>query len=234
MIKYYDGTIFNTKASAIVNTVNCTGVMGAGIALEFMLRYPDMFKDYKERCENGEYLPGRVNYYLDKDVTIVNFSTKWHFKYPSRIEWIENGLRDFCKTYKDKGITSVAFPKLGTNNGGLDWQSVKVLMEKYLGELDIDVYICLDSLNYAEGIEKEMLDRFNAMSIDNLSNVVKLNINQKEALEKNMPYNRFWKISTTDKIGIKTYEKLFKHFYSKAITNDFDYEQMSIMDMVNK
>lgn len=231
MIKYYDGTVFNTDAKAIVNTVNCTGVMGAGIALEFMLRYPDMFEEYKTFCSDGKYLPGRVKYHVARDLTIINFSTKWHFKYPSKIEWIESGLIDFCKTYKDHNITSVAFPKLGTNNGGLNWDDVKWLMEKYLSKVDAEVYICLDKNPNPEGVEKDMLDMFNNMSIDGISSVVKLNKNQLEALKKNRPFGRFWQIGNTEKIGIKTYSNIFRFFYDKAINNEQVYEQMSILDI---
>ena len=68
---------------------------------------------------------------------IVNFPTKWHFKYPSKLEWIDQGLNDFLISYKKQGITSVAFPKLGTSNGGLNWEDVRKLMEKYLSKADI-------------------------------------------------------------------------------------------------
>ncbi len=228
MITYYSGTVFNTSAEAIVNTVNCVGVMGAGIALEFMLRYPDMFKDYKEKCENNELVLGNVDYYKANEGLIINFPTKWHFKYPSKIEWIETGLKNFCETYKKYEIRSVAFPKLGTSNGGLNWDEVKPLMEKYLGSIDIDVYICLDDLNVAEGIEKEMLETFNSDSISYISSVVKLNSKQKEIIGRKRPYNRFWKISKTDSIGAKTYGSLFKHYYNLVIDKNENEEQITL------
>ena len=127
MVIYQEGTVFNTDAEAIVNTVNCTGVMSAGIALEYSLRYPEMFKAYEEKCKNKQIQIGKVDYYNNGDIIIVNFPTKWHFKYPSQISWIEQGLKDFVSTYKSQGFKSVAFTKLGTLNGHLNWNEVRCL-----------------------------------------------------------------------------------------------------------
>lgn len=232
MIIYSEGTVFNVNTQALVNTVNCTGVMGAGIALEFMLRYPEMFDDYELKCKDKGIITGRVDYYKNEDGSIiVNFPTKWHFKYPSKLIWIEQGLQDFIKTYKKNGITSIAFPKLGTSNGGLNWNDVKILMEKYLSDLDIDVYICLDNKKDAEGTEKIMLDKFNSTSVEKLSSVVKLNAKQKDSIQKRMPYNRFWKISDTEAIGMKTYSMIFKHFYRLAMGDSQEPSQISLFDL---
>lgn len=232
MIKYFEGTIFNVDTQTMVNTVNCTGVMGAGIALEFMLRYPAMFEDYETKCKDKRIMTGKVDYYKNEDGSmIVNFPTKWHFKYPSKLIWIEQGLQDFVKTYQKNGITSVAFPKLGTSNGGLNWNEVKILMEKYLSNLDIDVYICLDNKKEAEGIEKSMLDKFNSTNIEQLSSLVKLNAKQKDNIQKHIPYNRFWKISQTESIGMKTYSMIFKHFYGLALGNSQEPSQLSLFDL---
>ncbi len=232
MIKYFEGTVFNVGTQAVVNTVNCIGVMGAGIALEFMLRYPVMFEDYEVKCKDKRIITGRVDYFKNEDGSIiVNFPTKWHFKYPSKLIWIEQGLQDFVNTYQKNGITSVAFPKLGTSNGGLNWSEVKVLMEKYLSNLNVDVYICLDNKKEAEGIEKNMLDKFNATSIEHLSSLVKLNTKQKDIIKKRIPYNRFWQISETESIGMKTYSMIFIYFYELALGNSSKPNQISMFDM---
>lgn len=216
MIYYNDGTVFNVNANALVNTVNCTGVMGAGIALEFKLRYPEMFKDYETKCKAKLIKTGKVDYYrCNGSPVIINFPAKWHFKYPSKMIWIEQGLDNFAETYSKHNISSVAFPKLGANKGGLDWEKVKKIMIKHLSPLDIDIYICLDQ-NHAEGIEKNMLDRFNSSSVDQLSQVVKLTEKQKSNMQKHMPYHRFWKIAETEGIGIKTYSDIFQHFHHNA------------------
>lgn len=231
MIRYYKGTVFNAGTDAIVNTINCDGVMGAGIALEFGLRYPDMYKDYEIKCKNGLIYVGQVDYYKDASgKTIINFPTKIHFKYPSRIEWVESGLKAFSESYKDSGFNSVAFPKLGTSKGGLDWNQVRPLMEKYLAPLELDVVICLDELREAEGVEKKMLDMFNASSIEALGSIVRLNSKQKEIINKNQPYRRFWEIGRSEGIGKKTYATLFTHFYRKANSDSVN-EQVSIYDM---
>ncbi len=137
------GNIFNTKAQTVVNTVNCVGVMGKGIALVYKLRYPQMFDIYKEYC--SRHLIGIGNLWLykgeDDAPWVLNFPTKFHWKYPSKMEYVEKGLQKFVSTYKERGITSVAFPLLGTNNGGLDKDEVKNMMIHYLSLCDIPIEI---------------------------------------------------------------------------------------------
>ncbi|MEA5516853.1 macro domain-containing protein, partial [Nodularia sp. UHCC 0506] len=162
MLHYTDTTVFNVNAQTIVNTINCVGVMGAGLALEFQLRFPEMERDYIERCRRKEAKVGRPYLYKNYEtVWILNFPTKIHWKYPSKIEWIEEGLKYFSNYYQKGGITSVAFPKLGCSNGGLTWRDVSPLMEKYLQNLDIDVFICLDREEEATGIEGSMVNLVN-------------------------------------------------------------------------
>lgn len=142
-IKYIHGNIFNSRCQTIVNTVNCVGVMGKGIAQVYKLRYPIMYLEYKEHCKNKLIKPG-VLWLFSKQINapwILNFPTKFHWKYPSKIEWIENGLKKFVETYEQKKITSIAFPLLGTHNGGLDTIEVKDLMNKYLNKCSIDIEI---------------------------------------------------------------------------------------------
>lgn len=228
MITYLEGTVFNTDADAIVNTINCIGVMNAGIALEYGLRYPELLKEYEQKCKNKEISVGHIYYYKDKEKLIVNFPTKWHFKYPSKLEWIEDGLKDFVKTYKQYNIKSIAFTKLGTLNGGLDWDRVKILMEKYLNNLDIPVYICLDNKKDAEGLEKEMLNVFNNLSVEELKQNIRLTTKQLDILKQNMPINRFWKINELEGIGTTTYKSLFN--YCKSQTEGKRFKQMNLFD----
>lgn len=133
------GNIFESKAHTLVNTVNCVGVMGKGIAKEFKKHYPDMFKDYAARCEDGLVQLGKPYHFtnLFGDISIVNFPTKKHWRSPSRLSDIEKGLEYFIMHYKEWGIQSVAFPPLGCGNGGLEWQAVGPLMYQKLGNLDI-------------------------------------------------------------------------------------------------
>jgi len=147
MIVFKNGNLFDSECQTLVNTVNCIGVMGAGIAKQYKQRYPDMFNEYKHICKNNT----KENYlshggdiwiwdYVDmfKQRKILCFATKVNWQYPSKIEWIERGLQNFVKNYKKWNITSIAWPKLGCNNGKLNWEKqVKPLMVKYLDDLDI-------------------------------------------------------------------------------------------------
>ncbi|MBX7044024.1 MAG: macro domain-containing protein [Ignavibacteria bacterium] len=138
-----DGDIFESKMQTLVNTVNCYGVMSKGIALEFKKRFPDMFKVYVRQCKERQLRPGVLYIYKKNIPWILNFPTKNHWRYPSKLEYIESGLEKFSLTYKKKGIKSIAFPKLGTLNGGLEWADVKLLMYKYLSPLDsltVEIY----------------------------------------------------------------------------------------------
>ena len=213
MIKITESTVFNTNADCIVNTINCVSFMGKGLALEFALRYPELEKIYKNECSKNKIHTGSVYFYIIDGQKIINFPTKYHFKYPSKIEWIEQGLKSFINNYKKWNISSIAFPLLGTSNGGLDPNTIENLMIKYLSNIDIDVYICHSKL--IEGKEKEMIDNFKLTSIDELSNHIKLNITQKEILflaKKRIV--RFSDIYKLKSIGIKTYKDIFKYFYN--------------------
>jgi len=143
MIEFKKGNIFNSKAQTIVNTVNCVGVMGKGIALVFKLRYPLMFDIYKDHCKNKLIGIGKLWLYKGESDApwVLNFPTKFHWKYPSKLEYLEKGLEKFTSTYKQQNITSVAFPLLGTHNGGLDKKTVVDMMEKHLSSLDIPIEI---------------------------------------------------------------------------------------------
>ena len=143
MIRYIEGDIFKSPAQVIVNTVNTVGVMGKAIALEFKKRYPDMFQAYRDICDRRKLKTGTLMLYYEPDHWVLLFPTKENWRNPSRMEYIEAGLAKFCRTYAEKGITSVAFPKLGCGNGELNWSDVQPVMEKYLKDLPIDVYIYL-------------------------------------------------------------------------------------------
>lgn len=152
MIHYIKGNLFDSPAQVLVNTVNTVGVMGKGIAKEFKIRYPQMFDIYKQKCLNKEFNIGNLFYYKAEEKWILNFPTKADWRQPSRLSYIEEGLQKFRDTYIDVGVNSIAFPKLGCGNGGLEWKDVKLVMEKYLHDLPIDIYIYLT--NYESVIPK--------------------------------------------------------------------------------
>ena len=141
MIKYVKGNIFNSECAVLVNPVNCVGVMGKGLALEFKNRYPAMFQIYKNACHTKELLPGRPMFVKGPNKSVILFPTKYHWKEKSKIIYIKDGLEAVSHYYKSFDIKSIAFPKLGCGLGGLSWEKVKPLMEQYLSMLDIDVEI---------------------------------------------------------------------------------------------
>ena len=157
---------------------------------------------------------GCVYFYEIDGQKIINFPTKFHFKYPSQIEWIEQGLKYFLANYKKWNIKSIAFPILGASNGGLNSQAVEELMIKYLSSLDIDVYICYSKL--LEGKELSMLKAFKDSSIFEISKQVRLTTKQMNELESNQgKIQRFADIYNIKGIGIGTYKALFELFYSE-------------------
>ena len=144
MVQILKGNIFNTQCKVLVNTVNCVGVMGKGMAFECKQRYPDMYTHYKKSCDDGSLEPGRLQLWTKSKPWILNFPTKQDWKHPSKIEYIESGLKKFKNTYFKKAITSIAFPLLGTSLGGLSEKEVLDVMKEYLEPLtktiDIEIY----------------------------------------------------------------------------------------------
>jgi O-acetyl-ADP-ribose deacetylase (regulator of RNase III) len=142
MITYLDISLFDSPAQTLVNTVNTVGVMGKGIALIFKQLYPEMYTEYRKLCDEKKFTMGMLYIYRTPNKIVVNFPTKQHWKYPSRLNYLETGLRKFVDRYQDYGISSVSFPQLGCGNGELDWQEqVQPLMERYLRDIPIPVYI---------------------------------------------------------------------------------------------
>lgn len=136
------GNIFESKCGTFVNAVNCVGVMGKGIALEFKRRYPEMYLDYVDRCKAREVKIGKPYVYQNSDgVKILNFPTKAHWKSASNLFYIAEGLDWFIKHYDEYGIKSVAFPALGCGNGGLRWEDVEQIMFCKLYDLPIEIEI---------------------------------------------------------------------------------------------
>jgi O-acetyl-ADP-ribose deacetylase (regulator of RNase III) len=144
MLTYRDDSIFDSPAQTLVNTVNTVGVMGKGLALAFKQRYPQMYPIYRQRCREGTFTVGRLQLWRGPDHWVLNFPTKEHWANPSRLPYLEAGLDRFLKTYVGQQITSIAFPRLGCTNGGLDWEGqVRPLMESRLRDVPIPVYIHL-------------------------------------------------------------------------------------------
>jgi O-acetyl-ADP-ribose deacetylase (regulator of RNase III) len=140
VVQIVTGDLFTSDAQTLVNAVNCAGVMGKGLALAFKRRFPDMFRDYKNRCASGQVRLGEP--YLFRRSTpphILNFPTKDHWRSPSKLEDIVAGVRYLQDQYQEWGITSLAVPALGCGLGQLDWAAVGPILYSLFSEFAIPV-----------------------------------------------------------------------------------------------
>ncbi len=138
-VKLVNGDVLKSSSHALVNTVNCVGVMGKGVAHRFKQAYPDMFKDYVARCDRGEVKLGRPYVYDAGEHLIVNFPTKGHWRAVSRVEDIKEGLIALKGLVTEWSIGSMAVPPLGCGNGQLDWSVVGPTLVRHLSDLEIPV-----------------------------------------------------------------------------------------------
>ncbi len=142
IVYFKRGDLLGSRMQTLINTVNCVGVMGKGIAFAFKQRYPEMFEDYKKRCQLKEVQLGKPYLYkINEQRWIVNFPTKDHWKQRSQLQDIEAGLKYLAECAFVWGITSLAVPPLGCGNGGLNWDHVQPLIEKYLSPLNIPLEV---------------------------------------------------------------------------------------------
>ena len=139
MIEYKSGDILAEDVEALVNTVNCVGVMGRGVALQFKRAFPGNFRAYADRCRRGEMRPGRVFVFETGEMLapryVVNFPTKRHWRGKSRLEDVESGLAALAAEIRARGIRSIAIPPLGCGLGGLHWPTVRARLEAALRDL---------------------------------------------------------------------------------------------------
>lgn len=167
MIKIVSGNIFESEMQTLVNAVNCVGVMGKGIALEFKKRFPEMYRDYTRRCRMGGVIPGRPYLYKAggsakiniKGPWVLNFPTKGDWREPSKIEYMEEGLEYLRRHYAEWGISSIAVPALGAGNGGLDWEDVLPVIydhfsrfEKGVNGIEVRIYEPYDGLSVSHDL----------------------------------------------------------------------------------
>tara|TARA_Y100001936_G_C16038647_1_gene650109 strand:- start:869 stop:1558 length:690 start_codon:yes stop_codon:yes gene_type:complete len=220
-IKIKEGNIFNTTSDVLVNTVNCDGFMGKGMAFECKLRYPEMYIDYQNKCNAKIIKPGVLTLWGKSNPKILNFPTKDHWKFPSKIEYLELGLQNLEDICNKNKIESIAFPLLGTNQGGLDEDIVQELMFFYISKLDlpsVEIY------------------KFNPNATDNLFEILKSKISKSDHVwlknEINIPekklsilinkinnnsFNNMLDIQTQDGFGEKTLIKIYEFAQSENI-----------------
>ena len=164
MIRYTQGNLLTAEVEALVNTVNTVGVMGKGIALMFKEAFPANFAAYETACKAGEVAVGRMFVKERQELIgprwIINFPTKKHWRHPSKLEWIEDGLVDLKQLVEDHGIRSIALPPLGSGNGGLEWPIVRARIEAVLADLEgVEVVVYEPTATYQNvakraGVEK--------------------------------------------------------------------------------
>ncbi len=170
MIKYVTGDILESKAAALINTVNTVGVMGKGIALQFKKAYHNNYKAYADACKRNEIKIGKLFIIKDSNLSseekyIINFPTKKDWRKPSEYIFIESGLDDLIRVLKAYKIKSIAIPPLGAGNGGLEWEKVKKIIEHKLNNLDVEIIVFEPTQHIKEQLKKERVKLTDARAL---------------------------------------------------------------------
>ena len=185
MIRYKKGNLLEDAAEALVNTVNEVGVMGKGVALMFKEAFPESARLYESACKAGEVRVGAIFVTRDRDLTgerwIMNFPTKKHWRNPSKLDWVRDGLTDLVRVIRDNRIRSIALPPLGCGNGGLEWSQVRTLIEAAFSDLpdvEASIYVPIseyqnapkrsgrEELTPARALMVEMIRRYSILGLE--------------------------------------------------------------------
>jgi O-acetyl-ADP-ribose deacetylase (regulator of RNase III) len=224
-LKIIKGNLFTSNCQTLVNTVNCVGVMGAGIALEFRLRYQEMYTYYVEICNQNLMDIGKLWLYKCDKHWVLNFPTKKHWKKPSKLEYLELGLQKFVDTYIEKEITSIAFPLLGTQNGGIPQEQSLEIMNRYLGECELPIEIYIYDPHAPDDIFNELKTVFLSLSDREILEVTGLGKTYIKKVKQAMQEESICNLSkflSTKGIGITTVQKsllLLQKFYPTILPN---------------
>ena len=182
MIKFLTGDILKSEAECLVNTVNCEGYMGKGIAYQFKLAYPENNKDYVKACKDGSLEVGKLHYFRENGKLVINFPTKNKWREKSEMSYVVDGMRELKKLIYELRIGSIAIPPLGCGNGGLNWHEVREIILNELEDSvdDLNIYIYEPSTYYKSEVKeapklnvshmvimrfKPFLKSFNSLSI---------------------------------------------------------------------
>lgn len=227
MVKVLIGDIFESKMQTLVNTVNCVGVMGKGIAQEFKKKYPEMYKDYVIRCERHQVKLGEPYIYGDLfNNSIINFPTKDHWRSPSKIEDIIKGLKYFLDHYKTWDIESVAFPPLGCGSGGLSWYDVGPIMFQFLAPLDIPIEIYAPYGTNRKYIAESFLLRNTAFDKQTINHTIQKRINPEWVCLLEVIY-KLQNSKYAQPIGRTKYQKLCYVLEDSGVPMGFEFLQGS-------
>lgn len=222
MIVERTGNIFKSECQTIVNTINCFGVMGAGIAFEFRLRHPEMYEKYKKLCEQKKIQIGTLWIYtVNPNQKILNFPTKDDWKKPTNINYLEKGLEKFINTYSSKNITSIAFPLLGASHGGLSPDVSLTIMKYFLVKCDIPIEIWTYDSSASDDLFESFKVRFQSNDFSLLSKQTSITPSMLAKIENGLKEKRIRTISgllNLQGIGEKTVERIFQYMHSEPVT----------------
>lgn len=135
MIQYRQGDLFECGADCLVNAVNCEGIMGKGIAYQFKIRFPENNKSYIKACKSGELKIGKIHFFTENGITVINLPTKDKWRQPSKMEYVEEGMNHLVELLPKLEVKKIAIPSLGCGNGGLLWENVKNMIEEKISGL---------------------------------------------------------------------------------------------------
>ncbi|AZB73425.1 macro domain-containing protein [Synechococcus elongatus] len=229
-LKILKGNIFTTNCQTLVNTVNCVGVMGAGIALEFKLRYPDMDQKYISLCQQGLLDIGKLWIYKTTSRWILNFPTKKHWKNPSKESYLHAGLQKFLETYEEKEIHSIAFPLLGAQHGGIHPEKSLEIMTSYLSKCSISVEIYQHDPHAYDDLCEHTRDLFLTTPINKLKLTTGLTpsqINKLSGIFNDSSFTQLNHLTKVKGISTKTLEKVFA-FAMKNADKKYQDEQQKL------
>lgn len=234
-LKEYKGNLFDSPAQTLVNTVNCVGVMGKGVALEFRLRFPEMFTTYQSVCNERALKPGQILPYLKQSPWILSFAVKSDWKFPSRMEWVESCLEKFVARYRELGIVSVAMPWIGAMNGGLPWDQVHQLMRDYLAPLgDINVEIVEFDPNATDPVFRRIQTAVGSMDESAFAQAVGITRRAADAIWHAVAEDRVPSLARLIEmpgIGETTVENLYRSFRAEGLLQRReDVERLRLFD----
>lgn len=236
VIKYTKGDIFESQCQAIINTVNCEGKMGKGLAYQFKKKFPEMEQDYIKACKKGELYPGKLHIYQENKFLIINFPTKNKWREKSKIEYIINGLRKLKEEVVKRDIKSVAIPPLGAGNGGLNWNEVKSEINNELLDMKNIVFEVYEPSTHINKTGKEPKIDFDVLLLAYIcNNLKKVNSSNLKSMVKLLSIFSHENMKITDLksstkamrdfkefYSLKNYSEIYKLINSKLISNSIE------------
>jgi O-acetyl-ADP-ribose deacetylase (regulator of RNase III) len=229
------GNIFTSSCEVVTVTVNCVGIMGAGIAKECRIRYQDLFERYAELCEKRLLTPGKLLLWKsDQTHSILCFPTKNDWKHPSRMDFLVAGLDKLVATYQAKGIRSIAMPHLGCSHGGLKWADVHpVIMQKLAPLPDLTVELYAYDPTAPDDIMPALLKRFRSMSVTALAEQLEIGKAQATRLYDwvdSKPVESISYLLSTRGIGERTLEAVMNYHRTTSGGSSLVQEAFGFMD----